>query len=110
MSPLVLGRQDHCVFCGKRAREVFGFAVAADARVRICDECVALCLDLFAKERSSGRASRTFPSSEPCSFCGRSEAEAGKIIAGPTVYICEGCAGEARTLLAGSPNLAVVPE
>ena len=26
-----------------------------------------------------------------CSFCGKSQHEVGKLIAGPTVFICDGC-------------------
>jgi ATP-dependent Clp protease ATP-binding subunit ClpX len=30
-----------------------------------------------------------------CSFCGKSQKEVKKLIAGPTVYICDRCVGEA---------------
>ena len=30
-------------------------------------------------------------SSLVCSFCGKSQAEVRKLIAGPLVYICDGC-------------------
>jgi ATP-dependent Clp protease ATP-binding subunit ClpX len=28
-----------------------------------------------------------------CSFCGKANSEAGKLIAGPGVYICDKCVG-----------------
>ena len=32
-----------------------------------------------------------------CSFCGQAQQEVAKLIAGPGVYICDGCVGLART-------------
>jgi ATP-dependent protease Clp ATPase subunit len=32
-----------------------------------------------------------------CSFCGRSRTQCAKLIAGPGVYICDGCVALART-------------
>jgi ATP-dependent protease Clp ATPase subunit len=32
-----------------------------------------------------------------CSFCGRSRGQCGKLIAGPGVYICDGCVALARS-------------
>jgi hypothetical protein len=37
----------------------------------------------------------------PCSFCGRSREECAKLIAGPGVFICDGCVAHANTLAAG---------
>ena len=34
-----------------------------------------------------------------CSFCRRSEAEVAKLVAGPRVYICDRCAGEAVRIM-----------
>jgi len=34
-----------------------------------------------------------------CSFCGKSRAEVKKLIAGPGVYICDGCIGICKTIL-----------
>ena len=33
-----------------------------------------------------------------CSFCGKSQHEVVKLIAGPTVYICDGCIGDSGAL------------
>jgi ATP-dependent protease Clp ATPase subunit len=32
-----------------------------------------------------------------CSFCGRAQQQVAKLIAGPGVYVCDGCVGLART-------------
>src|SRR5581483_5696094 len=40
--------------------------------------------------RLTRRPGRRRPSSA-CSFCGRSQAEVEKLVAGPGVYICDGC-------------------
>ena len=34
-----------------------------------------------------------------CSFCGKSQAEVRKIIAGPGVYICDSCVGVCKTII-----------
>jgi len=33
-----------------------------------------------------------------CSFCDKSQRDVVKLIAGPTVYICDGCIGDAGAL------------
>jgi ATP-dependent Clp protease ATP-binding subunit ClpX len=43
----------HCSFCGKRRREVR--KLISGPRVFICDECVALCNDIIAKEEAQER-------------------------------------------------------
>lgn len=37
-----------------------------------------------------------------CSFCGRSEHEVDKLVAGPAVYICDACVGLAHDLIGRS--------
>jgi hypothetical protein len=37
-----------------------------------------------------------------CSFCGRSEHEVQKLVAGPSVYICDACVGLAHDIVEGS--------
>ena len=39
-----------------------------------------------------------------CSFCKRPQHEVGKLIAGPGVYICDRCSGEANALRTGEPS------
>ena len=36
-----------------------------------------------------------------CSFCGKGQREVGKLIAGPTVYICDECVELCNGLIAG---------
>jgi ClpX C4-type zinc finger len=39
-----------------------------------------------------------------CSFCHKSAASVGKLIAGPGVHICDGCVGLCNRILAGKPT------
>ncbi len=43
---------------------------------------------------------RDGPSSLTCSFCGKSQKEVKKLIAGPTVYICDECIGLCNDIIA----------
>lgn len=36
-----------------------------------------------------------------CSFCGKSEAEVAKLVAGPRVYICDECVALASQIMTG---------
>jgi ATP-dependent protease Clp ATPase subunit len=38
-----------------------------------------------------------------CSFCGRSEGEVDKLVAGPRVYICDRCACETIRIMEAAP-------
>jgi len=38
-----------------------------------------------------------------CSFCGKAQTEVKKLIAGPGVYICDGCVGLCQDIVAKSP-------
>ena len=38
-----------------------------------------------------------------CSFCGRSEHQAARLIAGPRVHICDACVGVCNTILEATP-------
>ena len=49
----------HCSFCGKRRREVR--KLISGPRVFICDECVALCNDIIAKEEAAERPKHPRP-------------------------------------------------
>src|SRR5688572_22817537 len=48
----------------------------------------------MAEKRDSGQANLT------CSFCGKSQKEVKKLIAGPTVYICDECIGLCNDIIA----------
>ena len=39
-----------------------------------------------------------------CSFCGKGEAEVSKLVAGPRVYICDGCVAVASRLMENPPD------
>ena len=41
-----------------------------------------------------------------CSFCGKSQLQVKKLIAGPGVYICDACVGLCATIVADSPAIA----
>ena len=100
-----------CSFCGKRRSEVR--KLVSGPRVFICNECVVRCRemlgarqpravdDLRTLERTTEdlvaqlppddddvTAERKPPDSSHCSFCGRTESDVARLIAGPTVYIC----------------------
>ncbi|PNE10303.1 MAG: hypothetical protein CR217_15040 [Beijerinckiaceae bacterium] len=80
----------YCSFCGKSQHEVR--KLIAGPTVFICDECVELCMDIFREENKSSLVnSRDSKNKVYCSFCGKSQHEARKLIVGPTVFICDGC-------------------
>jgi ClpX C4-type zinc finger len=39
-----------------------------------------------------------------CSFCGKSESQVGKLLAGPKVHICDACVGVCNGILKAVPN------
>jgi len=50
-----------------------------------------LAAKIGAAGRQGGEQKPTGPRTLYCSFCGKSQHEVRKLIAGPTVYICDGC-------------------
>jgi hypothetical protein len=44
-----------------------------------------------------------------CTWCGRPPSEVNKLVAGPKVYICDGCVGLATKALAGAPAGTFAP-
>lgn len=46
---------------------------------------------------------RKLPKTLHCSFCGKSQGEVQKLIAGPMVFICDGCVGICNEVIAGQP-------
>jgi hypothetical protein len=101
-----------CSFCGKSQREVR--KLIAGPTVYICDECIKLCNDILAKEAERRDLSPDEAAPRPkgegeanksgqllcCSFCGKSQREVQKLIAGPTVYICDECIGLCNDIIA----------
>lgn len=51
-------------------------------------------------ERTTGRK---LPKALHCSFCGKSQHEVEKLIAGPMVFICNACVGMCDEVIAGQP-------
>jgi hypothetical protein len=39
-----------------------------------------------------------------CSFCGKTDRQVNRLIAGPAVYICDGCVETCNKVLAGTPS------
>ncbi len=44
-----------------------------------------------------------------CSFCGKSQQQVTKLIAGPHIYICDSCVSRAHTVIAGHGQTASTP-
>ena len=49
---LVFAMSGSCSFCGKEAREIFGLAGVFHRNIRVCDECVNLCLEIIVENIS----------------------------------------------------------
>ena len=102
----------HCSFCGKRRREVR--KLISGPRVFICNECVVRAREIIGPqpppeaprqpERTTAdlpaqtladdedvTAEKKPPDDMHCSFCGKPKTEVARLIAGPTVYICDEC-------------------
>lgn len=47
---VVFAMSGSCSFCGKEASEIFGLAGVTYRNVRICDECINLCLEIIVEE------------------------------------------------------------
>jgi len=108
-------RQDEakliCSFCGKSQHQVR--KLIAGPTVYICDECIKLCNDITAAEAErtevapdNAPANQTEANTSTqlqllcCSFCGKNQREVKRLIAGPTVYICDECIGLCNDIIA----------
>ena len=91
-----------CSVCGKGVHEVHRLAAAPN--VFICNDCVEFCSGVLLEEnQQESQPKRSTPSSNQkptekiadkllyCSFCGKSQHEVVKLIAGPSVFICNDC-------------------
>ena len=111
----------HCSFCGKRRREVR--KLISGPRVFICDECVVRSREIIGPpspmaaarepERTTGdlpaqalpdeedvTAEKKPPDDMHCSFCGKLKTDVARLIAGPTVYICDECVALCEDIVA----------
>ena len=116
----------HCSFCGKRRREVR--KLISGPRVFICNECVVRSREIIGPqpppeaprqpERTTAdlpaqtllddedvTAEKKPPDDMHCSFCGKLKTEVTKLIAGPTVYICDECVYLCEDIIAHDPDL-----
>ena len=96
----LMEREDACSFCGHTADEAPMRLVAGDAR--ICQTCVNLCREVIEMDdRDPGPKPPPRPREElpehwnTCAFCGRDRTEVRKLVAGPTLVICDGCVDQA---------------
>jgi len=111
----------HCSFCGKRRREVR--KLISGPRVFICNECVVRSREIIGPqppleaprqpERTTAdlpaqtlpddedvTAERKPPDEMHCSFCGKLKTEVARLVAGPTVYICDECVSLSEDIMA----------
>jgi hypothetical protein len=47
---MVFAMSGSCSFCGKEGGEIFGLAAVAHRNIRVCDECINLCLKIIVEE------------------------------------------------------------
>jgi ATP-dependent Clp protease ATP-binding subunit ClpA len=99
-SPRPEVRTEHLLFvlaldAGGRARRVLGELGTDIAAIKRELECY-----VTGKPRRRGsRWKRAAAPGRACSFCGRSEKVAGRLVAGPGVHICGGCVALAADIL-----------
>jgi ATP-dependent protease Clp ATPase subunit len=70
---------------------------SAEKNLHICNECLSLCRDVVAEDKGPPRQ---LPKGLVCNFCDRGHPEVQKLVAGPTVYICDACVASASNVLA----------
>jgi ATP-dependent Clp protease ATP-binding subunit ClpX len=56
-----------------------------------------------ARRRLERTMGRKLPHRLHCSFCGKSQVDVQKLIAGPWTFICDGCVGLCDDIIAGKP-------
>ena len=56
-----------------------------------------------ARRKLEKTLGRKLPQALHCSFCGKSQTEVEKLIAGPTVFICNECVGMCNDVIAERP-------
>ncbi|HYW27008.1 MAG TPA: ClpX C4-type zinc finger protein [Terriglobales bacterium] len=92
----LMERDDTCSFCGRTPEEAPTSLAAG--RARICHQCVDLAREVIEiDDRDPGPKRPPRPPEEQpagylaCAFCGRDKSEVRKLVAGPTLVICDGC-------------------
>lgn len=87
-----------CSFCGNGSAVGGAMAEHVAGQPRICAKCTATCEKLLRDDKPDRPMIRR-NSRIRCSFCNISQADTRRLIAGPGVYICEGCVGAVRTVV-----------
>ena len=59
--------------------------------------------EVKARRKAERAMGRKLPQTLHCSFCGKSQGEVAKLIAGPMVFICDSCVGICNEVIAGQP-------
>ena len=107
-----------CSFCKKEPAE--DNAIISGPGANICNTCVDVCKNVLTESEKmpgcqtidiSNHASgipvgfvTTYRENINCSFCGKSEEQVEKTIAGPDVYICDCCVAFSAALIVDNPN------
>jgi hypothetical protein len=86
-----------CSFCGNASAVGGVMAEPEKGSPRICRRCVDTCTRLAGGEPTKTMARRS--GKVRCSFCNVSQTDTKKLIAGPGVYICEGCVAASTHVL-----------
>jgi len=101
------GRPDGELSCSLCGEPPFSHLIAGPT-VYICDWCVEICNDILAlvaereanapavasppeRQVDSSRRARHHYGNLSCTFCGKVQREVRKLIASPTIYICDEC-------------------
>ena len=89
-----------CTFCAN-ASAIGGVMAEAEPKgsPRICSRCTETCRRLVNSDEPAKPMSRR-SNKIRCSFCNASQVDVRKLIAGPGVYICEGCVAAAGDVVA----------
>ena len=88
-----------CSFCGNPSAVGGVMAEAQAGWPRICRRCIDTCTRLTSSQEPPKTFGRR-AGKVRCSFCNVSQADTKKLIAGPGVYICEGCVNASCEVIA----------
>jgi hypothetical protein len=100
LRPVPVDEDATCSFCGNPSAIGGVMAEGPDGSPRICRQCTTTCERLLGggEERPDRPAMRRNVRLR-CSFCNSSANDTKRLIAGPGVYICEGCVAAGRSVV-----------
>jgi ClpX C4-type zinc finger len=75
-----------CTFCGTPSSPV-----VTGPGGTICADCLAVAASAIDEAASITASTGSKPIALRCSFCARSAQQVRSLVAGPGVYICDGC-------------------